>query len=529
MDEESGLQGDLQRAVRERNADASVDAVGQTSPGAKMSKPEIGLAELATGIWPAFARSRTIDDFSRPGHLLDVLPAALYVTDAAGRITYFNDAAAALWGTRPKIYSDQWCGSWRLYWPDGRPLRHDECPMAVALKEGKPNRGYEAVAERPDGTRVQFMAFPTPLHDDAGVMVGAVNVLVDVSERQRAERISHRLAAIVESSDVAIISKDLNGVVATWNKAAERLFGYVADEVIGKSITILIPEGRLEEEIEILRRIRRGERVEHFETVRQRKDGSLIDISLTVSPVTDETGRIIGASKTARDITEQKRREAQIDLMAGEADHRTNNLLAVAQATVHLTQADTVAGLKAAIEGRLRALANAHSLLAQARWAGADLRKLAEEELSPYFHNGDPRARIEGPRLLLKPEAAQAMAMALHELATNAAKYGALSKPNGRIDVQWSVEAGRRLQLTWKESGGPEVGPPTHEGFGTRAIKRMIEQLEARSPSTGTAKACSAISPLPSRRRSPPLSRMRFAVEMRHLCRIVALACGQAG
>ena len=322
------------------------------------------------------------------------------------------------------------------------------------------------------------MAFPTPLHDDAGALVGAVNVLVDVSDRQRAERLSRRLASIVESSDDGIISKDLNGIITTWNKAAERLFGYVADEVVGKSITILIPEERREEETEILKRIRRGERVEHFETVRRRKDGSLIDISLTVSPVTDETGRIIGASKVARDISEQKRREAQINLMAREADHRTNNLLAVAQATVHLTQADTTAGLKAAIEGRLRALANAHSLLAQARWAGADLRELAEEELSPYFRNGDPRAQIEGPTLLLKPESAQAMAMALHELATNAAKYGALSKPSGRVGVQWSVEAGRRLQLTWKESGGPDVGPPTHEGFGTRAIKRMIEQLD---------------------------------------------------
>lgn len=481
MDEESGLQddlhGDLPRAVREPSADGSVDVVGQTSLGANMSKPEIGLAELATGIWPTFMRSRTIDEFSRPGHLLDVLPAALYVTDAAGRITYFNEAAAALWGTRPKIYSDQWCGSWRLYWPDGRPLQHDECPMAIALKEGKPNRGYEAVAERPDGTRVQFMAFPTPLHDDAGRLVGAVNVLVDVSERQRADRLSRRLASIVEASDDAIISKDLNGIIATWNKAAERLFGYVADEVVGRSITILIPKERREEETEILRRIRRGERVEHFETVRRRKDGSRVDISLTVSPVADETGRIIGASKVARDITEKKRREAQIDLLAREADHRTNNLLAVAQATVHLTQADTTAGLKTAIEGRLRALANAHSLLAQARWAGADLRKLAEAELSPYFRDGDPRARIEGPTLLLMPEAAQAMAMALHELATNAAKYGALSKPTGRVGVQWSV-AGRRLQLTWEESGGPNVGPPTHEGFGTRAIKRMIEQLE---------------------------------------------------
>ena len=122
-----------------------------------------------------------------------------------------------------------------------------------------------------------------------------------------------------------------------------------------------------------------------FETVRRRKDGSQVSISLTVSPITDGLGRIVGASKIARDITEQKRREEQINLLAREADHRTKNLLALAQATVHLTNGETAAELKSAIEGRLRALANAHTLLAQSRWTGADLRNLALEELSPYL------------------------------------------------------------------------------------------------------------------------------------------------
>jgi PAS domain S-box-containing protein len=447
-----------------------------------MSQAEVGLAEL-TAIWPALVRSQLArahpsDDLTDPSRLLDVLPAALYVTDAAGRIIYFNEAAAALWGCRPKLHTDQWCGSWRLFWPDGTPLPHDECPMAVALKEGRPNRSQRAVAERPDGTRVPFMAFPTPFHDRSGVLVGAVNVLIDMSEHQRAERLGRRLAAIVESSDDAIISKDLSGTITTWNKGAERLFGYLAEEVIGKSITILIPPDRVNEEGGILERIRRGEPVDHFETKRRRKDGTIVDISLTVSPVTDESGRIIGASKIARDITEQKRREQQIALLAREADHRTNNLLAVAQATVHLTHADTAAGLKTAIEGRLRALANAHGMLAQSRWAGADLHQLVAMELSPYFRNGDPRAQIDGPSLLLKPELAQAMAMALHELATNAVKYGALSTSTGRVRVDWSLQHGIQLRLVWTESGGPAVTPPTKEGFGTRAITRMLGQLD---------------------------------------------------
>jgi two-component system, chemotaxis family, CheB/CheR fusion protein len=450
-----------------------------------MSQIDVDLAELTAGIWPALVRSKPADshqpdDLTEPSRLLDVLPAALYVTDAAGRIIYFNEAAAALWGCRPKLHSDQWCGSWRLFERDGTPLPHDQCPMAIALKEGKANRGHEAVAERPDGTRVPFMAFPTPFHDASGVLVGAVNVLVDISEHQRAERVARRLASIVESSDDAIISKDLNGTIATWNRAAERLFGYAAEEVIGKSITILIPAERMDEEVDILDRIRRGERIEHFETKRRRKDGSIVDISLTVSPVTDESGKIIGASKIARDITEHKRREEQIALLAREADHRTNNLLAIAQATVHLTRAETTSGLKAAIEGRLRALANAHGMLAQTRWAGADLRELVVKELSPYFRNGDPRALIEGASLLLKPELAQAMAMALHELATNAVKYGALSTAAGRVKVKWQ-QHGNRLRLRWIETEGPCVALPKKEGFGTRAITRMIGQLNGKA------------------------------------------------
>jgi PAS domain S-box-containing protein len=168
------------------------------------------------------------------------------------------------------------------------------------------------------------------------------NVLIAISERQRAARVEHHLAAIVESSDDAIISGDLNGTVTTWNKAAERLFGYLAKEAVGKSITILMPADRLNEGVEILERIRRGEH-SHFETVRRRKDGSLVVISLTVSPVIDDSGKIIGASEIARDITEQKRREGQINLLAREAEHRTKNLLAIVQTTVQLAQGRTAA------------------------------------------------------------------------------------------------------------------------------------------------------------------------------------------
>jgi PAS domain S-box-containing protein len=289
--------------------------------------------------------------------LLQALPAAVYTTDAQGRITFYNQAAVEMWGCRPELGETQWCGSWRLYWPDGRPMRHDECPMAVAIKENRAVRGGEAVAERPDGTRLPFMAYPTPLRDPSGALVGAVNMLVDVTHRKQSEE--------------------------------------------------------------------------------------------------------------------------RVMMLAGEVVHRANNLLAVVQATVRLTQARTVEELKETIHGRIQALGHAHALLAQSRWSGAELQQLVEDELAPYRSGRAPRAHIRGPRLVLEPRAAQSMAMALHELTTNAAKYGSLSSPTGKVEIGWDNGPNGRVVLRWAESGGPVVKPPHRHGFGTSVIVGMIrDQLD---------------------------------------------------
>jgi PAS domain S-box-containing protein len=307
----------------------------------------------------------------------------------------------------------------------------------------------------------------------------------DVTERMRAEaalqeredRLSW-LASIVESSDDAIVSKNLDGIITSWNRGAERIFGYAAEEAIGRPITLVIPHDRQDEERTILTRIRRGERIDHFETIRQRKNGSLIVVSLPVSPMKNPEGKIVGASKIARDITEQKRSQEQIATLAGEAEHRSKNLLANVQATVKLSQSDTPEGLKRAIEGRIRALANVHSLFVATRWIGAELSTVATQELAPYSGEAATRVRIEGPQVLLKPDIAQAIAMVLHELATNAAKYGALSTAEGRTELKWSHEADGQLTLRWTELGGPEVQTPTRQGFGTRVVEGMVGQLK---------------------------------------------------
>jgi PAS domain S-box-containing protein len=203
------------------------------------------------------------------------------------------------------------------------------------------------------------------------------------------------LASIIDSSDDAIVSKNLDGIITSWNGGAERVFGYSASEAIGQPITLVIPQDRQSEEREILTRIRRGERIDHFETVRQRKNGSLIVVSLTVSPVKDAIGKIVGASKIARDITEQRKNQELIVTLAREAEHRSKNLLANAMATVNLSRSNSPERLKEVIAGRIQALANVCSLFAETRWIGAEISAMiAESEVFDFLDA--PIARLGG-------------------------------------------------------------------------------------------------------------------------------------
>lgn len=248
---------------------------------------------------------------TRYPELVHGLPVAIYCTDGDGLITMYNEAAAALWGRRPTVGTDIWCGSYRMLRPDFSELPLSECPMAVVVKTRAAIPPQEIVVERPDGSRRHVLAHPQLLLDAEKRSIGAFNLLVDISDQKQAESARAHLAAIVTCSEDAIISKDLNGVITSWNAGAQQLFGYTAQEMIGRSITHLIPVDRQHEERTLLDRIKRGERVHHYETVRRRKDGQLLDISITISPVRDVKGHIIGSSKIARDITKEKRQRHQ--------------------------------------------------------------------------------------------------------------------------------------------------------------------------------------------------------------------------
>lgn len=439
--------------------------------------------------------------------LIEALPGAVYTTDAEGRITSYNPAAAELWGRTPELGTDEWCGSWRMYWPDGTPLPHGDCPMAIALKENRPMRGVEAVAERQDGVRVPFLAYPTPLRDASGRLTGAVNMLVDITERKRAEELAGRLVAIVESSDDAIISKTLDGIVTTWNSGAELLFGYDANEIVGKSVMTLVPADRRDEELDILARLRRAEHIQHYETVRQRKDGSQVWVSLTLSPLGAPDGPVIGASTIARDMTERRRADEHRKTLMGELNHRVKNTMAVIQsiASQTLGHASSLDEARDTFRARLINLAQAHDVLTRESWQSAKLAEIITDTLKPHAA-GEGRFRIAGPEIRLAPKAALAISMAVHELSTNAAKYGALSCERGHVTINWLIEeeqAGRRFILHWRETDGPPVTEPTRKGFGSRLIERALAaelggEVGVEYASSGLV--CTIVAPLPAGR-----------------------------
>ena len=339
------LESEFERAVALRSAASTADNV-------------VAISE------PLRAQTALRERERRFRELLDSLPAAVYTTDALGRITYFNEAAVALWGHRPQLGSSEWCGSWKLFWPDGIPLPHAECPMAVALKEDRPVRGMEAACERPDGTRAAFIPYPTPLHDESGQLVGAVNMLVDISERKRAED--------------------------------------------------------------------------------------------------------------------------QQSLLVRELHHRVKNTLATVQAIMGSTaqSARTIGEFQTALIGRIGALAKTHLLLSDESCA-TSFGEILHNEVDPFDDGSGMRITLDGPEVPVPSRLAVPLGMAIHELTTNAAKYGALSVYGGKLNIAWKViiDATRRtLNIDWVESGGPPVAAPTRHGFGSRLLEFVLPgQIQAQT------------------------------------------------
>jgi PAS domain S-box-containing protein len=317
-----------------------------------------------------------------------------------------------------------------------------------------------------------------PLRDTVGEIVGVTTAAADLTERKRLEAERTRLAAIVETSSDAILSRALDGTITSWNAAAERTFGYTATEAIGRDIAMLVPPERVDEFAQIRQGLEAGAPVAPFETVRLTKDGRRLDVSIAVSRLTNADGGLVGASIITRDISERRRAEERQKLLLAELSHRVKNTLATVLSIANqtLSRAESLDEFSRSFRGRIQALAAAHSLLTAVNWDVAALRVLVEQALQPYASSDRSNLRISGDEVLLRPSAALTFSLVLHELATNAAKYGALQKPGGFVAVDCRVRSngGHELHLHWAESGGPPVRPPVRRGFGLELIERSV-------------------------------------------------------
>jgi PAS domain S-box-containing protein len=285
--------------------------------------------------------------------VLEALPTAIYLTDAEGWLTDYNQAAARLWGYRPEIGEARWCGSSKIFTFDGTPVPHDECPMAIALRTGQPVHGLEAEAERPDGTRVACAVYPTPLTDDNGRVIGGVNMMVDITERRATE----------------------------------------------------------------------------------------------------------------------ERRLAQVR----EMHHRVNNTLATVLAIMGATKRHTrtVEEFQRSFSDRIQALSRTHAALTERAPGGLSIRNLLDSELAMFADGEEGRVTLAGGDAVLSERLAAPVGMAIHELATNAVKHGALAGPGGTLSVQWR-QSGAELEIDWRERGVAIPHQPTRSGFGARLLTEIL-------------------------------------------------------
>lgn len=422
-----------------------------------------------------------------PGAILDSLPVAIFALEREGSVEPRNPLAASMAGTGR--------GAGTLVELLGLTLRDGTavaaCPLRAGLDSGTELAGARFAAGSPGG-RKRDVRVSTRLRRDAAGAVASVVAVVsdDTAGPLDAESIDGaRLAAIVASSNDAIISKTLDGRITSWNESAARIFGYTAEEMIGESILRVIPPELHGEEAEILDRLRRGERIEHFDTVRMGKAGRRLDISLAISPLRNSAGAVVGASKIARDISARKRAEALQAQLFDELTHRVNNSLATMQSIAALSLAGSgdPASFVASFSRRLRALGVAHDRIVRAKMQGADLRELVRAIVPG-------EARVSGPDVLLDQRLVVPLALALSELATEA---GDGRPAPVETSIGWRVGDEAALEVEWRTVA--EEAGDTVRGPGFAVIQRVLEGIDGsvRAERRGTGFTARLTLPLP--------------------------------
>jgi PAS domain S-box-containing protein len=401
-----------------------------------------------------------------------------------------------IWSTRPDGYHDFYNQRWYSYTgvPEGSTdgeawngmFHPDDQERAWAtwrhsLSTGEPYR-IEYRLRHHSGHYRWVLGRAQPMCDRQGRIVRWFGTCTDIDDRKQAEETNARLAAIVLSSPDAIISfAAQDGHILTWNKGAEETFGYTAEEAIGASVDLLVPQDTLtsEEDATGVFRTAMAQGSVRLESRRRHKDGHLIDVAVTATQMKDEQGKVLGISGIFRDITERKRAEERQHLLTRELHHRIKNTLATVQAIAGSTarSVSSIEEFSTRFADRLISMGRAHTLVTENAWQGASLRDLLRLELDPYDDGSNNRIRLLGPKVYLPADTALALGLGFHELTTNAAKHGALSIFGGQVEVAWSrklEESGEHLRLTWVERDGPPVTSPSRRGFGSQLLQRVL-------------------------------------------------------
>lgn len=428
---------------------------------------------------------------------LDAIPGAVYLCDTTGMLVKYNHEARELWGREPRLRdpSERFCGSFALYHLDGQSLRREDTPMARALVTGEPARNFEVVMERPDGRRFIALVNIRALMDENGKIQGAINCFQDITARKMLEEelrrskdalaeSDRRLRELLEALPAAIYTTAPDGRITFYNRASIELAGRTPELGVSQwciSWRLYKPDGTPlpHEECPMALALREQRAIPNAEICIERPDGKRIPALAYPMPMQTADGKMLGAINMIVDITERKKAEARQRVLIDELNHRVKNTLATVQSIAFHTAryAPTLDVFVEKFEARLRALARAHDLLTQRHWEGASLDEIVAEVLAPYREVDSRRVRVTGAPLRVPPRIALALTMALHELATNAAKYGCLSAAGGELSLQWARTAENdteRLDLHWTETTGRAVTAPLRRGFGTRVIERTI-------------------------------------------------------
>ena len=426
------------------------------------------------------------------GEILELLPIATCICDAEGRIVQYNRRAVELWGRTPEPGQthDDFTAQNRFFSSEGDLLPRSV--VAEVFRTGQAIRNEEVTVHRVNKPPVVVLLNIDPLFDTKGRLIGVINCFQDITERQRmVEALARsqqelreqeeRWRATYEHAAIGIVEIDAEGRFLRVNEAICSIVGGTREELLGwKLFGRTHPDDR-DVDGELYRKQVAGEiGFYSIEKRLNRRDGRTIWMGVRSSTVRDPSGKFLYGVRIVQDITERKEAEARQKLLIDELNHRVKNTLATVQSLAAQTARGTgsTEEFHQAFEGRLIALSHAHDQLTRQRWQSADLRDIVKGATGPHLSRPEEQLTIEGQAITVSPRVALTMAMVLHEMTTNAAKYGALSAPDGRIEIRWRVEPrppkSPLLHFEWRERNGPPVAEPAKPGFGSRFIQGSV-------------------------------------------------------